>query len=194
MREIVRLRSATDADVEALGAVHVQVWRETYAGLVSDEILMGLNSTQCASMWRVALEQGLMVQLAERDGTIVGFSAAGDQPDASLPYSGIIRAIYVLRCAQRLGIGRALMATCWHGAMCPPCSGSWRRTHPRAVSMLHLVVGKSPGRTGVRRVLRRRHRVCVGRPEASDLTRMRRCARCAPPKPGRSPRRDRRER
>jgi GNAT superfamily N-acetyltransferase len=110
MREIVRLRSATDADVEALGAVHVQVWRETYAGLVSDEILMGLNSTQCASMWRVALEQGLMVQLAERDGTIVGFSAAGDQPDASLPYSGIIRAIYVLRCAQRLGIGRALMA------------------------------------------------------------------------------------
>jgi ribosomal protein S18 acetylase RimI-like enzyme len=50
------------------------------------------------------------VRLAEQGGAIVGFSAGGKQPDESLAYSGEIRAIYVLRQAQRLGIGRALMA------------------------------------------------------------------------------------
>jgi ribosomal protein S18 acetylase RimI-like enzyme len=110
MKSGIRLRSATLADAEALGAVHIRAWQEAYAGVVPDKILSGLNFTQCADMWRSALAQGLMVQLAERNGKIVAFSASGDQTDASLPYSGIIRALYVLRCAQHLGIGRRLMA------------------------------------------------------------------------------------
>ena len=63
--------------------------------------------------WHVARGAGTgkVVRLAEQNGSIVGFSASGKQPDASLPYSGEILALYVLRRAQRLGIGRALMAT-----------------------------------------------------------------------------------
>jgi ribosomal protein S18 acetylase RimI-like enzyme len=106
----VRLRRATKADAEALGVVHVQAWREAYAGMVPDAILAGLVPAQRAGMWRDGLARGMAVQLAEQDDVIVGFSAGGKQRDASLPYSSEIYAIYVLRHAQRLGIGRALMA------------------------------------------------------------------------------------
>jgi GNAT superfamily N-acetyltransferase len=110
MREIFRLRGATQADVEALGAVHVRAWREAYAGMVPEAILAELDPAQRASMWRDGLARGVPVHLAEKDDAVVGLSASGKQFDASLPYSGEIRAIYVLRRAQRLGIGRALMA------------------------------------------------------------------------------------
>lgn len=106
----VRLRRATEADAEALGTVHVQAWREAYAGMVPDEVLAGLDPAQRAGMWRSGLARGIAVQLAEQDGVTVGFSSGGKQPDASLPYSSEIHAIYVLRHTQRLGIGRALMA------------------------------------------------------------------------------------
>lgn len=105
-----RLRAATQDDADGLGPVHVQAWREAYAGMVPDAILAGLDPVQRAGLWRDGLARGLMVRLAEQEGAIVGFSAGGIQSDASLPYSGEIRAVYVLRRAQRLGIGRALMA------------------------------------------------------------------------------------
>ncbi len=61
-------------------------------------------------MWHGALSRGASVHLAEQAGAIIGFGSSGPQPDASLPCSGEIRALYVLRTAQRQGVGRALMA------------------------------------------------------------------------------------
>ncbi len=110
MIDSVRLRRATAGDAEALGAVHVQAWREAYSGIVPDTVLARLDPAQRAGMWRDGLARGLAVQIAEQDGAIVGFSSCGKQRDTSLPYSAEIHAVYVLRRAQRLGIGRALMA------------------------------------------------------------------------------------
>jgi ribosomal protein S18 acetylase RimI-like enzyme len=105
-----QLRNATEADMAALGEIHVQAWREAYAGMMPDAVLAALNPAQRAAMWRDNLARGRVVHLAERHGTLVGFGTGRPQSDASLPYSGEIAAIYVLRCAQRFGIGRALMA------------------------------------------------------------------------------------
>jgi GNAT superfamily N-acetyltransferase len=110
MNERFHLRSATVADAGALGVVHVQSWREAYADMMPAAILAGLDPAQRATMWRDALARGAAVQIVEQGAAVVGFSASGQQRDASLPYSGEIRAIYVLQRAQRLGIGRALMA------------------------------------------------------------------------------------
>ena len=103
-------RVATLADTEALGAVHVQAWREAYAGLIPDEVLAGLDASRRAAMWRGIIADGRSVQLAEQGGAIVGFGSAGPQPDASLPFSAEIGALYVLRAAQWRGVGRRLMA------------------------------------------------------------------------------------
>ena len=106
----VQFRHATPADADALGHAHVEAWRETYAGLVPDAVLAGLDPRARAAMWRDVLAKGGAVHLAERDGAIIGFASGGPQRDASLPYSGEVRAIYVLRSAQRHGVGRVLMS------------------------------------------------------------------------------------
>jgi phosphoribosylanthranilate isomerase len=106
----VRFRPATGADADALGHVHVAAWREAYVGLIPDEVLAALDPRARAAMWRDVLAKGGAVHLAERHGGIIGFASGGPQRDASLPYSGEVRAIYVLRFAQRQGVGRALMS------------------------------------------------------------------------------------
>jgi ribosomal protein S18 acetylase RimI-like enzyme len=136
MSERIRFRRATEADVGALGAVHVQAWREAYANIVPHEILAGLDPVQCASLWRDGLARGLVVQLAEQDDAIVGFGSSGEQLDPSLPYSGEIRAIYVLRRAQRLGIGRALMAATAGDLL----------AHGHASAMLWVLEANTPAR------------------------------------------------
>ena len=106
----IRLRHAGPADAEALAQVHVQAWREAYVGQLPVAVLQGLDPAKRAAMWRDAMGQTAQVQLAIQNGNIVGFGASRPQSDAALPFAGEISAIYVLRCAQRLGIGRRLMA------------------------------------------------------------------------------------
>lgn len=103
-------RLATVADVDALGLVHVQAWREAYAGLIPDEVLAGLDPLRRAAMWRGIIAGGRSVQLAEQDGAIIGFGSAGPQRDLSLAFSAEIGALYVLKAAQRRRVGRRLMA------------------------------------------------------------------------------------
>jgi phosphoribosylanthranilate isomerase len=106
----VSYRVATQADVEALGLVHVRAWREAYAGLIPDEVLGGLDPRRRAAMWHGVIGDRGGVQLAEQDGAIVGFGSAGPQRDATLAFSAEIGALYVLRAAQRRGVGRRLTA------------------------------------------------------------------------------------
>lgn len=106
----VLLRRAGPADADALGQAHVAAWREAYAGLIPDEVLAALNPQQRAAMWRNAMAQETTVRLAERCDAIVGFASCNAQLDPSLPFSGEIQAIYVLRTAQRRGVGRSLMS------------------------------------------------------------------------------------
>jgi phosphoribosylanthranilate isomerase len=106
----IRFRRATVADADAIGEMHVRAWREAYAGLMPDAVLAELDPKQRAALWRGIIAAGGVVQLAERSGAIVGFGSSGRQRDASLPFAGEIGALYVLRRAQRLGVGRRLMA------------------------------------------------------------------------------------
>ena len=106
----VLLRRAGPADADALGQAHVAAWREAYAGLIPDAVLAALNPRQRAAMWRNAMAQETTVRLAERCDAIVGFASCNAQLDPSLPFSGEIQAIYVLRTAQRRGVGRSLMS------------------------------------------------------------------------------------
>jgi ribosomal protein S18 acetylase RimI-like enzyme len=109
MTPSLHLCRATNADVEELAEVHVQAWREAYAGLIPQSVLDQLDAGERAAMWRAALDSGSIVFLAKLSDRIVGFGACRRQPDASLSQSAEISALYVLERAQRHGIGRALM-------------------------------------------------------------------------------------
>jgi len=112
----VALRKATLDDAEVIGALHVASWRESYAGIVPDEMLAGLSARERAAMWSKALAAqfgGRAVIVAEDDRQVIGFGSCGRQRDQTLTnagFSGEFRAIYILRSHQGQGVGRSLMA------------------------------------------------------------------------------------
>jgi ribosomal protein S18 acetylase RimI-like enzyme len=112
------LREANHTDANALGALHVASWHETYTGIIPAETLAGLSADARAAMWGKILgspeEYGCVaVFVVEDGGLIVGFGCCGKQRDEMLAdagFSGEISAIYILRPYQGRGAGRSIMA------------------------------------------------------------------------------------
>jgi GNAT superfamily N-acetyltransferase len=107
------VRAATVRDADAIAIAHVNAWRETYPGIVPDEVLRGLSTVDRAERWRSILSRqtGRDANFVACDqvGMIVGFGSSGPQRYAASVYDGEFYGIYVLRRAQGCGLGRALM-------------------------------------------------------------------------------------
>lgn len=111
------IRKATVADAEALALVHDATWRETYAGLMSGQMVDALTADARAAVWRrkLAGESGDLstAYVAERAGAFVAFGSCGEQRDQALAaagYAGEFTAVYVLKTDQRHGLGAGLMS------------------------------------------------------------------------------------
>ena len=112
-------RRANPSDARTLAAMHVAAWHETYPGLVPDVMLAAVTVEARISMWEHILSDPsaghrTRAWIVERAGSIVGFGSCGVQRTAGLSeqgFDGEIGAVYVLRSAQREGIGTALMRT-----------------------------------------------------------------------------------
>ena len=112
-REGIAIRAATPADAPAIGRIHVESWRESHRGLLSENLLDSVSALVRAAMWRGALEseRPILLFVAQRtSGDLVGFVGGGSSRTTSLPHDAEVYAIYVLRPAQRRGCGRRLMA------------------------------------------------------------------------------------
>ncbi len=115
----IEIRPATAADASAIATVHVASWREAYEGLVPAEVLAELSVEQRTERWRAILtdlasspRSAVFLALAE-DGSPAGFASCGLQRSevlAKSAYKGEFSAIYILKSAQRRGVGRRLMA------------------------------------------------------------------------------------
>ncbi len=112
------IRHARVEDAEAIAAVHVAAWRESYTDLVPAEMLASLSVDERADRWRRILGEPdpaiatVAFIACVPDGAVMGFGSCGLQRSAELAgagFGGEFQAIYVLRAAQRRGIGRALM-------------------------------------------------------------------------------------
>ncbi|WP_256842120.1 GNAT family N-acetyltransferase [Ornithinimicrobium cryptoxanthini] len=102
-------------DVDALGALHCQVWREAYVGLMDDDAFAALTPQRFASGWARRMEQmgpdghhpnGEHVAVAEYADQLVGFISVGparEQEDA--PTDTQLWAINVV--SDHLGTGVA---------------------------------------------------------------------------------------
>ena len=115
----VGLRPAVLADAAAIGAVHVESWRETYSGLLPDAMLAELSVERWAAMWEDLLgdpgtAEKMAILVAENEGRIVGIGGCGPQRDKALAKSGFtgeFGMIYVLRSHQGRGLGRSIMTS-----------------------------------------------------------------------------------
>lgn len=99
------------ADADELGRVHVEIWREAYAGLVPAEHLAGLDPAARAQMWRTAASQpGEVVNVVARDEAgIAGFASAGPCRDDDRPAEWELWAVYLLARARGSGVADELV-------------------------------------------------------------------------------------
>jgi len=113
----MNIRPALVADASAIAQVHVRAWRETYSGLMPDDLLANLSVARRAERWQRILSEpenfdGAAVFIAEHEGAAIGFGSSGKQRTQALKdrgYTAEISALYVLSFAQRRGVGSSLM-------------------------------------------------------------------------------------
>jgi GNAT superfamily N-acetyltransferase len=100
-------RKAEIKDAGSLAYVHVNSWRTTYHGIVSEEYLQSLSVKEREERWVRILSDSHHTYASEtEDGEIVGFVSFGK--DRSGEYEGELYAIYLLKDYQGKGIGKEL--------------------------------------------------------------------------------------
>jgi len=112
LHKMIRIREAQKRDSAAIAKVHIDSWRTTYKGIVSDDYLSVMSYTEREQRWQEFFEDTdhfQFVYLAEeKNGQIVGFASAGVNRTEIADYQGELYAIYILREYQGKGIGRQL--------------------------------------------------------------------------------------
>jgi len=107
------IRQATTGDAQGIARVHVDVWRTTYRGVITDDVLANLSYERREQQWREAAgrsgEGSHSLFVAEDAGRIVGFASGGPERTGDALYKGELYAIYVLQTSQGQGIGRLLV-------------------------------------------------------------------------------------
>ena len=105
------IRVAEPRDAEGGAALHLACWREAYAGIVDPrrlaEITGDLDGT--VEHWRAMIAVSRR-WLAEEDGELVGFAAAGPNDETDLDVTWKLYAIYVRKAYWGTGLGHRLIA------------------------------------------------------------------------------------
>ena len=116
--EIV-IRAARPEDSKDIAFVHVESWRSTYPGIVSQTYLDQLKYEDREKMWTSILHQytprsHVLIAYDKEKKKTVGFISSGPKRDhPELPYDGEINALYILKEFQKLGTGEMLFdASC----------------------------------------------------------------------------------
>jgi ribosomal protein S18 acetylase RimI-like enzyme len=99
-------------DLDEMGRVHVQVWREAYAGVLPDDYLAGLDPTFGPARWRERFGTSPEVSwgIARDEEGIVGMATSGPPRDDDAPTPLELYAINILRRAYGTGLADELMA------------------------------------------------------------------------------------
>ncbi|WP_293374813.1 GNAT family N-acetyltransferase [Phenylobacterium sp. SCN 70-31] len=102
---------AGPADAEALAAVHVASWRQTYRGLLPDAYLARMSEPVFARRFGHRLlrpgPDEVVLAAADRSG-LVGYAEGGPSRRGA-PGEAEIATLYLLGAAQGRGLGRRLM-------------------------------------------------------------------------------------
>jgi ribosomal protein S18 acetylase RimI-like enzyme len=101
---------AGPGDAVDLARVHVEAWRETYRGLLPQVYLDRMSMAAHARRWRARLMRpGEITLAAETMDGLVGYCSGAWVRGGGRPGEAEIPTLYVLKRAQRSGLGRRLL-------------------------------------------------------------------------------------
>lgn len=145
---------AGPGDAVDLARVHVEAWRETYPGLLPQAYLERMSMAAHARRWRARLlHSGEVTLAAETADGLVGYCSGDWSRWGGRAGEAEISTLYVLRRAQRSGLGRRLLTS------------TARALAARGATSLIIWVLRD--NAGARRFYERLGGVCEGeRPEA----------------------------
>lgn len=106
----MKIRPAVLTDARSIAHVHVASWRAAYAGVVPQAHLDSLDEAHFTEQWEhwITSETSATFCVAEVDGDLCGFAAAGPIRKLISFYDAELYAIYLLPEMQGQGIGRGL--------------------------------------------------------------------------------------
>lgn len=106
----VTIRRAAFSDAAAIATVHVAAWQWAYSDLLPAAELAALDTRQRTAGWRRILEERATEVWVAANPHVVGFAAVavGAGTDGLAGFDEL-ESIYLLRSAQGVGVGRALM-------------------------------------------------------------------------------------
>lgn len=102
------IREAIMGDEDGIARVHVDSWRTTYKGIVSNDYLRTLSYVQRAENWRRGIGKSALY-VAEENGQIVGFATGGKERTGNYDADAELYAIYLLQSVQGQGVGKQLV-------------------------------------------------------------------------------------
>jgi len=107
------IRLATPRDAQGIARVHVESWRDAYAGIIPDHALLGMDVRREAARQRHALglrrADGLALVSEQMGVGIVAYAEAGRARATGLPYDSELYTLYVLPGHHGEGHGGALL-------------------------------------------------------------------------------------
>lgn len=107
------IRPAEIRDAQAIGQAHVQVWNETYRGIMPDALLDRLDAIERAKAWAARIptfrQNRQTLAVAEHDGAVIAFAGCGPRRKDNLASDGEIYMVNIIRAAKRRHTGTNLM-------------------------------------------------------------------------------------
>ena len=100
-------------EVDQLGRVHVEVWREAYTEHMPADYLQSLDPVRSTEFWKLRFEMdepdGIVVVATGSDEEIVGFASAGPTRDKDAPTEWELYAVNVLAAHHGTGVADQLI-------------------------------------------------------------------------------------
>jgi GNAT superfamily N-acetyltransferase len=109
----MRIRQAHPSDIKQIARVHVDTWRTTYKGIISDDYLESLSYEKREQNWRDVFSgnvdhNGRVFVAEDHKLGVIGFSDGGPIREKDDVYQGELYCMYILRDFQGKGIGTGL--------------------------------------------------------------------------------------
>lgn len=162
------IRAAKSDDVEAIGQIRIDAWRAAYQDFLPADYLAALDPTANLNSLRSSLasrEPPFLLEVAEINGTIAGFSIVGPPRHEAEPETYELWALNVHPHFFRRGVGKALVEEALRYSKSRGASRMERWCIKGNVPAGHLYQGSGFALTGRKRTTTR----LTGHPLAEEL-------------------------